>query len=165
MIEAARPQLAAMILLSLNCGYNNTDCSELLWSDIEDDGWLRRARHKTQVDRAAKLWPETAAALEKIPNRGERVFITKRGQPWVRPGDNAISKAFAKLAAETGAPISFGRLRHVCQTIAEERAGDMPAIRHVMGHVDTSISNTYRDRMLKRRVFKVNKAVRKWLYR
>lgn len=67
MIEAAKPQLAAMILLSLNCGYNNTDSSELLWSHNEDDGWLRTARQKKQVDCAGKLWPETTAALETYP--------------------------------------------------------------------------------------------------
>jgi len=42
---------------------------------------VKLAREKTGISRNLPLWPETIAALKSVPQRGELVFYTKRGNP------------------------------------------------------------------------------------
>ena len=103
-------ELRAMILLAINTGMGNTDCSELPMSALDLDApggaWLRFPRVKTSVDRLAPLWPETVAALrEAIAQRpppanaahADRVFLTSFGRPWVHGTTNAVYGELAKV--------------------------------------------------------------------
>ncbi len=67
MIDTADVQLKAMILLGINGGMGNTDCSSLPLSALDlDGGWLNYPRPKTGVDRKIPLWPETIEALRQV---------------------------------------------------------------------------------------------------
>ncbi|MEQ8790244.1 MAG: hypothetical protein RIC55_28370 [Pirellulaceae bacterium] len=181
LIDAATPQLKAMILLGLNCGLGNTDCSSLPDSALDlEGGWLTYPREKTGVARRAKLWPETTTALQVvIDNRATPkskadaglVFVTKYGQRWVKlstkgtPAD-AITQQFRKLLDETKhhrAGIGFYVLRHVFRTVADATR-DFPAVRLVMGHTDSSIDNEYRERIDDDRLEAVADHVHAWLF-
>ena len=95
-LGAAGPALHGMILLGLNAGYGNSDCSRLLKASIDwESGWLDAPRSKTAVPRRCKLWPETLAALRIAIDRRPKskreetdglVFLTKYGVPFVRTG-------------------------------------------------------------------------------
>lgn len=88
-IKSTDPQMQAMILLGLNCGFGCTDCAELKWGNLDlEHSRVNFPRGKTGVGRNLLLWPETVAALLKLPNSGELVFYTAFGNPWVRVTKN-----------------------------------------------------------------------------
>lgn len=108
MIDAASPQLRAMVLLGINCGSGNSDCANLPATALDlDSGWIDYPRPKTEVPRRCPLWPETVRALQealaKRPTPRDKqyeglVFVTKRGLSWAKEtGDNPISKETRKL--------------------------------------------------------------------
>ena len=149
----ANTQMKAMILLGLNCGFGCTDCGELRWDHLNlDEGQVHYPRGKTGVARNMALWPETVEAIKTVPRRGELVFYTKYGNPWVQqttPGknpDRALSKEFSKLmrkaniATEKGT--GFYTLRRTAATIAGN-TGDVFAVQGILGHADTKMASTY----------------------
>jgi len=93
-VDGATTQLRAMILLGINCGFGNTDCSELMQSMLDlKNGWVHFPRPKTGVDRQCKLWPETVEALKlaiaerpkpKDAKDADCVFLTRLRHRWVR---------------------------------------------------------------------------------
>lgn len=160
LLQQARQPLKAMILLALNCGMGNTDCSELPMDALQlHRGRIEFPRPKTLIYRQSPLWPETVDALrEWIPRRpvakdgddDECVFLTQYGRRWVRITDtaidDAIGKAFSKLLTATGLKrhgVGFYALRHTFQTVADE-VHDDTAVKLIMGHVDNSMSARYR---------------------
>ena len=64
-LDAASPQMKAMMLLGVNCGLGNTDVSELPKSAINyRSKMLDWPWHKTWVERRCPLWPETIQAVK-----------------------------------------------------------------------------------------------------
>lgn len=194
MIDAAGPQLKAMLLLGANCGMGNTDCAKLPLSAVDlKTGWIDYPRPKTGIERRIPLWPETVAALRvvidgkrpkvKEPGDAGLVFLTKRGQPWVRyemqetqdadgkseiagKADDAIAKETRKLLGELGfyrRGLGFYALRHGFETVAGG-TGDQVAVDAVMGHVDGSMGAEYREHIDDARLVAVTEHVRRWLY-
>jgi integrase len=172
--------LRAMILLAVNCGFGNDDVAGLTEAGLNlDDGWLDYPRAKTGIQRRCPLWPETVAAIRAalavrpkpvgVEDCG-LIFLTYRGTRWVRMGDKSrsdyVSQAFNKLLKRlklTKPRCGFYTLRHVFRTIADG-AKDIPAVRTIMGHVDSGIDATYRERMEDSRLRAVADHVRKWLW-
>jgi integrase len=92
MLAAAGRQLRAMILLAVNCGFGNNDVASLPITALDNDGWVNFPRPKTGIDRRAKLWPDTVAAIgeakatrSKAKDEADRdlLFLTQRGARWV----------------------------------------------------------------------------------
>jgi integrase len=175
LVEKAKPQLKAMILLALNCGFGNDDCASLPLSIVHGD-WLEFPRPKTGIARKCPLWPETMAALKAViaerkppkdPAHADLVFITKYGGAWAgKSSGNPITAEFRKLANELEVyrqGVSFYSLRHVFRTVADSTL-DIPATRLIMGHVDGSIDDTYREHVDDARLRAVAEHVRKWLF-
>lgn len=192
MLELASPQLRAMVYLGINAGLGNSDCATLPVSALDLDGrWLDFPRVKTGIERRAKLWPETVAALQAViaarrtprdPEHAGLVFLTRLGQPWVRYGlvetpdengkmkakgaaDDAISKETAKLLKVMGISrrgVNFYALRHSFETIAGG-CRDQLAVDFAMGHADSSMAAEYRERIEDSRLQAVADHVRAWL--
>jgi len=180
LLEVVQNPLRAMVLLGLNCGLGNTDCSELTRRAVDlSRGWLTFPRPKTMVMRECPLWPETVEALREVilqrpaardPRDDIRVFLTKSGRPWVKitrngANDDAIAKEFAKVLKELKMKrngLNFYALRHTFQTVGES-AGDLVAVRSIMGHVDTSMSGLYREYVSEERLRAVVNYVREQL--
>lgn len=172
---AASHQMRAIVMLGINAAFGNKDCGELEFRHLDlDGGWVTYARRKTGISRRAKLWPETLEALAEVidrrvvptdPKLRQRVLITKYGQPWSKDTscDSPVSKEFAKLRGRLRIPAGRGfyALRHTFRTVADE-AGDQVAARYVMGHVDTSIDDKYRESIADSRVVAVTDYVRAW---
>lgn len=93
-LRGAGPQLRAMILLGINCGFGNADVGDLPLSAVDlKTGWIDFPRPKTGIERRCPLWPETVASLRaaksertKPQRKADRdcVFITQQGRRWVR---------------------------------------------------------------------------------
>jgi integrase len=192
LLDAASPGLKAMILLGINGGFGNSDCSSLPLSALDlDGGWLDFARVKTGVDRRVPLWPETIEALRQvIANRRKPadeadvglVFLTKFGLRWVRDGfeetkrlgktliksktDNQLAKTFGKLLDELALRrhgIGFYALRHSFETVAGG-SKDQVAVDAIMGHADPSMAAEYRHGIEDSRLKAVVDHVHDWLF-
>ncbi len=177
MLDAAAPQLKAMVLLAINCGFGNHDCGRLPKSAVNlNTGWIKFPRPKTGIDRRCPLWPETAAAIEAAlatrpqpqdPAHNGLVFMTKRGQPWTLDRSaNPISAEFRKLVKQLGIHKNgwgFYLLRHTFAT----RGGDccdQVAVDFIMGRVDDSTSAKYRETVFSERLHNVVNYVHSWLF-
>ena len=94
LLHHADVPLRAMMLLGLNCGFGNGDCSALNRSMLTDrPGWLNFARPKTGIPRRCALWPEAVEALNAAHKArptpidqqdGDAVFLTRQGFRYVR---------------------------------------------------------------------------------
>jgi integrase len=173
--------MRAMVLLGANCAFGAADISALLLSAVDwSRGWVNFPRPKTGVPRRCPLWPETVAALRQVvetrPEPKESAeeslaFLTTHGRRWVRlnqtgtPNDE-IGKSFAKLlkALDLKRPgLSFYGLRHGFRTVGDE-SGDQIATNAIMGHVDDSMADLYRERISDARLQAVVDHVRAWLF-
>ncbi len=179
MIDAAGPQLEAMILLGINCGFGNSDCATLPNGALDlKQGWVDYPRPKTGVSRRCPLWPETVEALvlaaSKRPKARDKAdgglaFITRRGLRWSKESSsNPISAETGKLLRKLGIQrrgVNFYSLRHTFQTIGDA-ARDPIATRHIMGHAESAndMSAIYREDVDDDRLRAVTDHVRAWLY-
>jgi integrase len=190
MLAVARQPLAAMLLLGLNCGFGNTDCSWLPQSALDlEGGWVTWPRPKTGVHRRCPLWPETVASIrEAIADRpapanaehDELVFLTRIGEPWVRVAEtinpdgsvkrtsiDSVTREFAKLVrkAKVYRPgLNYYAFRHTFRTVADAVL-DRGAIDTIMGHAaDASdMRAVYVEHVADARLLRVSEHVRLWL--
>lgn len=176
LIGAAGVQMKAMILLGINCGFGNSDCSNLSIAAVDLDGAvIDFPRPKTGVARRCTLWPETVDAIReaiarrpapKDPADAALVFVTKYGGRWGKDvADSPVTKETAKLLKSLGIArrgLSFYALRHTFRTVADE-AKDQPAADLLMGHESPHMSSHYRERISDERLRAVTDHVRSWL--
>ncbi len=184
MLEKATPPLKAMILLGINAGLGNGDCSCLPIGALDlEAGILDYPRPKTAIERRAPLWPETVDALRAVLSKrptpkdeadAQLVFITKQGHRWSRfRGEtriDAVGLEFGKLMDELGIRreyVGFYSIRHTFETIAGE-TGDQPAVDRIMGHERDDMATVYREWMKDERenarLRKVTDHVRNWVF-
>lgn len=179
MLKATRVNLRAMILLGINCAFNNADCGTVPLKALDlNGGWINFARNKTGILRRCPLWPETIKALqEAIAERPEPkdaanaglVFITSAGERWHRDSKmNTLTGEIARLLIKLGIKrkgVGFGALRHSFQTIGEE-CGDFIAVKSIMGHVPpvSDMSANYRENIKDERLRRVVDHIHGWLW-
>jgi len=160
LLKDAGTQMRSMIWLGLNCGFGCTDCAELKWRNLDlNKCRVSFPRGKTGVSRNLPLWPETVQSLQAVERRGELVFYTRRGHPWVRTictsqkdgrtkytKDDAITKEFSKLIRKVGIDkakgVGFYTLRRTAATMAAA-SGDPFAVQKLLGHADLTMASTY----------------------
>lgn len=158
--EALLP-FKAMVLLSINGGFGNSNCGTFPLSAVNlEDGWNDHPRSKTGVERRYPQWSKTVEVVHeatdsrpKIVKDGgdELVFLTRCGLPWAKQTNaNSVSREFHKLgelmdpkAAEKNreiSPVKLHRpelecdaLRHTFETIGG-KSRDQVAVDHIMGH-------------------------------
>jgi len=178
LVERARPNLKAMILMGINCGFGNTDCGMLTIDKLDlESGWHNFPRPKTAVQRRCPLWPETIAALRKVV--GERTegwaFVTKYGNPWSgaaegkKPGKsprNPLVLEFRKLMGDNYREdvTTFYSLRRTFETIATDSQVPQAVIDSIMGHVphNNDMGARYRQGISNASLRKCVNHVRKW---
>lgn len=161
--DAADLQFQAMILLGINAGFGNSDCSELLVTDVRlDDAVIDAVRPKTKALRKAPLWPETVAALRKIMPVSGHVFLQPNGRTWVTEHDDMIGETFKALAVSVGVKASFYDFRRTFGSVTDE-IGDERAVKLIMGHVNPDVLELYKNRRSLPRLLRVTDYVRAWL--
>jgi integrase len=160
LLELANSQIKAMILLGLNCGFGCTDCSELLWENVDlKNARINFARTKTQVGRNLPLWKETVTALEALHKVNERVFNTYQGNKYVHVTQkensdgstrmisyNHVTSEFSRLIQKAGIKtekgVGFYTLRRTAATLAA-KSGDPFAVQKLLGHADLKMASVY----------------------
>lgn len=156
-VQAANPDVKAMLLLGINCAFGNLDCGRLTWKYLDlKKGWHSYHREKTFVPRRAKLWPETIAALSCLDkdDRHGRVFVTKYDNWW---STFAVSHEARKLGIE------FYNLRRTFRTVADATK-EVMAIHLIMGHAgsSTNMDHVYVQEVVDKRLEFVAELVRAW---
>lgn len=166
--EANEGYLNVAILLGINGGFGNTDCSMLPRSAVDFGTCvISYARPKTGVQRVVPVWPETVQALQRViarrptPSGDEAtnlVFLTPYGNPLVRQVTKTndegvttvtnIDKLHARFVSLLKSlrlkrpEIGFYTLRHTFRTWADE-THDQHAIHRIMGHAIPGMSGIY----------------------
>ncbi|HUO07652.1 MAG TPA: tyrosine-type recombinase/integrase [Phycisphaerae bacterium] len=136
LLAAAKPQMKAMILLGINCGWGNTDVAMVQLKHLDlDAGVAEFPRPKTEILRRATLWPETVTALKEAidarpkPKHAEDagcVFVTKYGERWKRvetvedPGKASMAP-YQRRKETDSVGLEFGKLLR--KTTAEGKDG------------------------------------------
>jgi integrase len=178
-------QLQACIMLGLNAGFGNTDCSTLTKSSVNlETGWIDFPRPKTGIERRVPLWPETVSALREAivkrpasadPELQDRFFLTREGMPlvWDRVSDdgkymsvNNLTLTFGRLLRRAGIHKSghnFYSIRRTFETVASSTK-DQVAIDMIMGHDDSSMASVYRQGIDDVRLLDAVGYVRRWLF-
>ena len=182
-INAAGQPLRAMTLLAINGGFGNNDVGSLPQAAVNlENRWIDYPRPETGIERRCPLWPETVHALrdaaekrpEPIANTvAGLMFLTRRGDCWVRCNhtekkswNDYVGLEFGKLLKKLNLKrpgLNFYAIRHTFQTVAEE-SRDLPAVKHVMGHSDDSMSAVYRERISDELLKAVTDTVHAWLW-
>ena len=177
--------LSACILLGINAGFGNRDCSALHESHIDfEAGWYELRRGNTGIVRRANLWPETRQAIQNAI--GERpiaalkknnclCFLSRRGNPLVNEirsetgtlsvSDN-ISTACSKVVKQLGLTRkgrNFYSLRRTFETVGGN-SQDQVAVNYSMGHEDESMATVYCQGIDDQRLIDVAEHVRQWLW-
>ncbi len=184
LLKHAQPNIKAMILLGLNCGFGQTDCALLPLDAISRTGHTF-SRPKTGIKRLCPFWPETWKALQarhrwRPDLRPDLVFLSKYGKPLVRDdavtnaaGDivraarkDAIREMFRRACVDAKVHYRpFYTLRHTFRSVADA-IPDPTAIRVIMGHRLPGMDDVYvhlvGDGMKRLRV--VTSAVHRWLH-
>jgi integrase len=177
LLKAASPQLKAMLLLMVNCGFGPTDCATLPLDAVDlAAAMIDFARPKTGIERRCPLWPETVRALKAaiaarpVPREDaveKLVFVTARRRQWISYNTaHPVTVAVIALMKAVGVHRK-GRGpytgRHVFRTIADG-ARDTVAIDLIMGHADPSMGAHYRESVDDSRLRAVVEHVRRWLF-
>jgi integrase len=176
LLAAAGRSMNAMILLGINAGFGNSDCSTLPLAALDlDAGWVDYPRPKTGIPRRCPLWPETVAALrEVLAERKEPkdkadaglVFITKYRTSWAKD-DSAgpVTQEMRKLLNKLGinGHRNFYTLRHTFRTVADETK-DSVACDAIMGHETPHMSSVYRETISDERLKAAADHVHTWLF-
>jgi len=160
LLALADTQMKAMIWLGLNCGFGCTDCSELQWKHLNlEISRVIFPRGKTGVSRDLPLWPETIEAIKAVSKKGQLVFYTAKGNPFVRNvlkidanGNekyspiNSIATKFSRMIkkSELNVPkgTGFYTLRRSAATMAA-RSGDPFAVQRLLGHANLLMATRY----------------------
>jgi integrase len=179
LLAAAGPQLKAMMLLGINCGFGNADVGLLPLTALDlDGGWVNYPRPKTGVGRRCPLWPETVRAIREAlagrprPKKAEHaglVFLTYKGGCWHtgKGSDNPLSHEVWKLLKGLGINgrkgLNFYALRHTFRTLADE-VRDQPSADYIMGHEPQTMAVVYREKISDNRLQAVTDHIRAWLF-
>jgi integrase len=171
-MDEAGVHLRAMILLGINCGYQNADCETLTIEQATlatQTGWLDVPRSKTEVDRRAYIWKETRLAIERSLARrhassSEAFFVLPDGKPFSASNCD-IAKRFRSARDYAGIRQGgYSWLRKTFETVAGA-SKDQVAVDYIMGHVDATMAGVYRQEIQDDRLIAVAKVVHRWMRR
>jgi integrase len=188
LLAVANPQMKAMILLGINCGFGNNDCATLPIEAVDlRGGWIDFRRPKTGCGRHSPLWPVTVDAIDtwlerrpepRDPSDDHLLFISKRKTGWAKENANPISQAFGRLVDQVlggskrkkgvrrqvaKRSLGFYTLRHTFATVGGG-AKDRHAVQCLMGHVVDDMLGHYEEAIDESRLTAVVNHIRAWLF-
>ena len=143
LLAGASDELRAVLLLSLNCCLYLSECLAVEWKELDlRGGFYVSERSKTGVVRAATLWPETVAALQALPRRGQSPYVwtSNRGG---RYNVNSYRDKFNRLCDAVGVNVEFNSLRDGAYTAACAEGVEFHLAQILAGHEFIGQSNDY----------------------
>lgn len=175
LLKSASVNMKPMILLGLQAGFGNSDCSLLPQSAVKGD-WIEWPRVKNGIVRRVPLWKETRIALAKSVTHARELgeeqfcFVTSTGRPYGEDESathHRVTEEFTRLrknAKGANESRTFYDLRRTFETVAGETT-DQVAVDAIMGHMasETNMPARYRQKISDERLEAVVTHVRKWL--
>ena len=175
LLDESGVNMRAMILLGINCGFQNSDVERVPTDTIAEainSSWIEYPREKTEMERRCPLWEETLVAIKEASrvrrkrkkSSSPRFFFLRADGTGYSGENNDIAKLFratrehAMLA--TG---GFSWLRKTFETVASACC-DQVAVNYIMGHVDASMAAVYRQEVWDERLVKATDTVHDWLW-
>ena len=157
--SAASEKTKMFMLLGLNCGFGQTDISELRVGEVSvDANRIVRKRSKTAIHSEFTLWPLTMEMLKRHGNLdskpSDRVFLSKSGHPLVREyfiddkfkRTDAIRSAFFRLMKKTKMPNHRG-FYSLRKAAASEIESIDPAVTEMfLAHSEKAMKKHYVER-------------------
>lgn len=157
LVKAADPELKAMILLGINCGFGPKDCCTLPAKQVDlANGWHDYWRTKNQVDRRCPLWKETTKALNAVACK-PLVFNGREWNRWT------VAREFTKLCKTCDVPNQgFYSLKRTLETVATNVDVNQAVIDHAIGHARHDMASVYRQKIFDQQLLKFSNFVREW---
>lgn len=148
LLAVSNPTWRAWLLVGLNCCLHMEEVCDLRWADLDlDKGTYACIRNKTRrqrIPRAATLWPETRAALQALPRRGDCpfVFVSTHG---TRFNKNTRINDFKDLRTKAKVPdeVTFDSLRDAAYSAAAHGTTDERIARVLAGHKAAGLQDNY----------------------
>lgn len=139
------PDWQPRLLIMLNLCLHFDEALELQWDDINLDAgtFCTRRNKRGRVIRAAMLWPETLAILQKIPRTGSPyIFVSAHGTRFNARGQ---WKTWNKLRVAAGCPqVQMDDIRDGAYTAACQAPGvDEKFARLLAGHRSHGFQDNY----------------------
>lgn len=134
LLDAADDKMRAMLLLAMNLALYPMECLLLDWADFDlSKKTFRSQRSKTGVIRIGVLWDRTIEGMEKLPRRGESVFVTAAGE---RPSRYTVGDWWRTLRKTAGvaSSVKFDSVRDGAYTAAVEAGIDINEALLLAGH-------------------------------
>lgn len=142
-IAAARPKVAAMIVLTSYAGLRAMEVSGLNWTDLRenDRGWFLFVRGKGRRERLVPVGDVVIRALRQHgwARRGP-VFLGRDGKQ-ISP--NGVAQAINDHYARLGILATSHHGRHRYVSIGVEELGDVVLMQHLAGHESLSTTQVY----------------------
>jgi integrase len=135
LLNSAKDEVLAYVLLALNCGFTSKDILDLQDSEVDwTEGEIRRRRSKTKhIGNAPlvtyKLWDKTFSLLKTFRSGKETVFSIGF--------DQKIQREFGKLVSE----YSFKHLRKTAASLLNEKYPQFT--QYFLGHSSKSVAETH----------------------
>jgi integrase len=164
LLKLASPRMELFILLMLNCGFYQSDLSDLTEDEVDwDRGVITRARSKTRrknVVVSYKLWPRTWRLLQEHRHLGEsvldgsgrrRVLVTDEGNPlqayWIEGGKERRYDTFRSLWSTLAKRSGIGKAPKDLRKTSANRLGRhkeyRPYVQHFLAQAARSVANEF----------------------
>ncbi|MBL4810608.1 MAG: tyrosine-type recombinase/integrase [Phycisphaerales bacterium] len=157
--DTANDRMKTFIVLALNCGFGQTDISNLRVGEIDlKEGRIIRKRSKTGVECQFALWPLTVKLLKEHGNMdgkpGDRVFVSRSGQRLVHEQyvDDVLKKtdcvrlAFMRLMKSLDIPQDRGFYALRKTAACEIERIDPMVTEMYLGHSERGLKRHYAER-------------------
>jgi integrase len=146
-----------ILLLMLNCGMTQQDCSDLLDTEVDwKRGRVIRKRSKTGDLKTTPtvdylLWPRTFELLQRFRSGGERVLLTRNGKPYLRQELTAgkvtrsdiVTANYFKLKQKLGFRKPLKQLRKTGASLLESHETYGRFVGHYLGHSPKSMAERH----------------------
>jgi site-specific recombinase XerD len=142
-IAAARPKLAAMIVLTAYAGLRCMEVAGLQWSDIQqtEKGWFLFIRGKGRKERIVPVGPTVISAIRAFRwNRRGPVFLGRDG---AQISANAVSQCINAHYDRLGIAATAHHARHRYVSAGVEDLGDVVLMQHLAGHESLATTQIY----------------------
>lgn len=136
--KAGDDTFIALMLFAINTASYASEVGAVRWDDLDlKRGEYVARRNKTKVPRVATLWPQTVAALKKLPQDRPTVFNTSR-QAYTRMSIFVKWDAYRTTAKGSA---TFGMIRDASFTLACRQSADQGRL--LAGHRLAGAADNY----------------------
>jgi integrase len=163
-LEAASTRMRLFLLLMLNCGFYQSDVSDLTEDEVDwERGVITRGRSKTRqkgVVVTYKLWTETFDLLRACRNVGApvldgdgrlRVLVTAEGKPlqayWIEGGKerryDSVQSLWSTLKRQTGVDKALKDLRKTSANRLGRHKEYRSFVQHFLAQSARSVANEF----------------------